>query len=150
MIWARRLLPLLVLLVVDLMFAKRAGERTRFRQDMNAVKAILTIHTAETQYYSQYGQYATSIGQLGAAELIGRDLAIGEKGGFRFALQATATGYALIAVPIRFGASGTNTYFSDQSMSIHEHNGREAATLADPLIGETVREQQQAGPARQP
>jgi hypothetical protein len=50
MIWARRLLPLLVLLVVALMFANSAGERTRFRQDMSAVKAISTIHMAETQY----------------------------------------------------------------------------------------------------
>jgi type IV pilus assembly protein PilA len=134
MIRVRRLLPPLVVLVGALMFANRAGERTRFRQEMAAVKAISTIHTAETQYYSQYGQYATSIGQLGAAELIDRDLAGGEKGGFRFTLQPTATGYAVVAVPIRFGASGAHTYFSDQSMSIHQYDDRRPATPADPIL----------------
>jgi hypothetical protein len=37
-----------------------------------ARKAITTIHTAEIQYYSQYGKYATTLAQLGpnGAELI--------------------------------------------------------------------------------
>ena len=117
------------------------------------MKAITTIHTAETQYYSQYGQYATSLTQLGpptsgaagpnGAELIDRDLATGEKGGFKFILQPTQTGYALAATPTQFGTSGNHTYFSDQSMAIHEHNGQEPATVNDPLLGETQSQQQQ-------
>jgi hypothetical protein len=104
----------------------------------------------DVRSYSQYGQYATSIGQLGAAELIDHELASGKKGGFRFTLQPTATGYAIVAVPIQFGASGTHIYFSDQSMSIHQYDDRRPATPADPLIGETVKEPQQAPEARQP
>ena len=114
---------------------------------MVAVKAITTIHTAETQYYSEYGQYATALAQLGppasgtsgpnGADLIDRDLASGEKGGFKFVLQQAQTGYSLSANPVAFGVSGVYTYSSDQSMIIHRHNGPEPATARDPLLGET-------------
>jgi type IV pilus assembly protein PilA len=114
---------------------------------MAAVKAISTVHTAETQYYSQFGQYATTLAQLGppasgaagpqGADLIDKDLAGGEKGGFRFVLQQTQTGYALAVTPVTFGASGTHTYYSDQSMSIHQHTGQEPATANDHLLGES-------------
>jgi hypothetical protein len=120
---------------------------------MAATKAISTLHTAETQYYSQFGQYATTLAQLGppasgspgpnGAELIDRDLASGEKGGFKFVLQQTPTGYSLAVTPVAFGTSGTHTYFSDQSMSIHQHSGQEPATANDPLLGESQQQQQQ-------
>ena len=127
----------------------------RSPRETGAVKAITTIHTAQVQYYSNYNRFATTMQELGppasgadgpsAAGLIERDLASGEKGGFKFNLQPTATGYAVAAVPLQFGTAGTHTYFSDQSMSIHQHNGQEAATVADPLIGESQKEQ--AAPA---
>ncbi|HEX4133387.1 MAG TPA: hypothetical protein VHY84_02100 [Bryobacteraceae bacterium] len=109
------------------------------------MKAISMTHTAETLYYSQYGHYATTLGQLGpqGADLIDRDLASGEKGGFKFVLQQTQTGYALAVNPVTFGASGTHTYFSDQSMTIHRHAGQEPATANDPLLGESKQPQQQ-------
>ena len=77
------------------------------------------------------------------AELIDRDLASGEKGGFKFNLQQTPTGYALLVNPTAFGTSGSHTYFSDQSMTIHQHSGQEPATVNDPLLGETTQQQQQ-------
>jgi hypothetical protein len=54
---------------------------------MVAAKAITTIHTAETQFYSQYGKYATSLAELDT------DLARGEKDGFKFVVQQTRNGY---------------------------------------------------------
>jgi hypothetical protein len=36
------------------------------------------------------------------------------------------------AAPLQFGTAGTHTYFSDQSMSIDQHNGQEAASVNDP------------------
>ena len=142
----------IILIILAVALPKLAKARL-FAQEMAATKAITTIHTAETQYYSQYGQYATSLTQLGpptsgtagpnGAELIDRDIASGEKGGFKFVLQPTQTGYALSAAPIQYGTSGTHTYFSDQSMSIHVHNGQEPATVNDGLMGETASQQQQ-------
>jgi type IV pilus assembly protein PilA len=143
---ARLILIAIILIVAALDFPKRTSDR--YAQEMAAQKAITTIHTAEIQYYSQYGQYATSLSQL--ATLIDRDLAAGEKGGFKFVLQQTPTGYALSVNPAVFGTSGTHTYFSDQSMAIHVHNGPEPATANDGLLGETQQQQQQTAPAAAP
>jgi len=142
----------IILIILAVALPKLTSAR-RYAQEMAAQKAITTVQTAETQYYSQFGQYATSLTQLGppasgaagpnGAELIDRDLASGEKGGFKFVLQQTPTGFALAVAPTAFGTSGTHTFFSDQSMSIHVHNGQEPATVNDPLIGETQQQQQQ-------
>jgi type IV pilus assembly protein PilA len=142
----------IILIILAVALPKLTNAR-KYAQEMAAVKAITTVHTAQTQYYSQYGAYATTLLQLGppasgspgptGAELIDRDLAGGEKGGFKFVLQQTPTGYALIVTPTAFGTSGSHTYFSDQSMTIHQHNGQEPATANDPLLGETTQQQQQ-------
>jgi prepilin-type N-terminal cleavage/methylation domain-containing protein len=137
----------IILIILAVALPKLTNAR-RYAQEMAAAKAITTIHTAETQYYSQYGQYATSLVQLGppasgsagpnGAELIDKDLASGEKGGFKFVLTQTPTGYALQVTPSAFGTSGSHTFFSDQSMTIHQHNGQEPATVNDPILGEAA------------
>jgi hypothetical protein len=131
------LLPLIV--VIALPPAVRTP--TAYSREMTAVKAITTIHTAETQYYSQYGHYATLLAQLGpnGAELIDKDLASGRKAGFEFVLRQTQGGYSVSARPVGFARSGAHTYYSDQSMSIHEHDGGEPATVGDPLLGDPLR-----------
>ncbi|HEY3827301.1 MAG TPA: prepilin-type N-terminal cleavage/methylation domain-containing protein [Bryobacteraceae bacterium] len=150
----------IILIILAVALPKLTSAR-RYAQEMAAVKAISTVHTAETQYYSQFGQYATTLAQLGppasgadgpqGANLIDKDLAGGEKGGFKFVLQQTQTGYALAVNPVTFGTSGTHTYYSDQSMTIHQHTGQEPATGNDPLLGEgQQQQQQQSAPAAPP
>ncbi len=144
----------IILIILGVALPKLTKSRT-FAQEMAAQKAISTLHTAQTQYYSQYGAYATSLTQLGpptngapgpnGAELIDRDLASGEKGGFKFTLTQTPTGYGVSAVPTQFGTSGNHTYFSDQSMATHQHSGPEPATVNDPLMGESQQQQQNQG-----
>ncbi len=146
----------IILIILAVALPKLTNAR-RYAQEMAAEKAITTIHTAETQYYSQYGGYATSLTQLGppasgsagpnGAELIDRDLASGEKGGFKFVLQPTPTGYAVSVAPVAFGTSGSHTFFSDQSMTIHVHNGQEPATANDGILGESQQQTQQTAPA---
>ena len=53
----------IILIILAVALPKLTNAR-RYAQEMAAVKAITTIHTAETQYYSQYGDYATSLTQL--------------------------------------------------------------------------------------
>jgi prepilin-type N-terminal cleavage/methylation domain-containing protein len=135
----------IILIILAVAVPKLTKART-FAQEMAAQKALNTIHTAETEYYWQYGQYATSLTQLGppasgspsanGAELIDKELASGEKGNYKYSLQASPTGYTVTAVPTQFGVSGNHTYYSDQSMAIHQHSGPEPATSNDPLAGE--------------
>ena len=147
------LIVIAIILIILTVAVPKLTNIRRSGQEMAAIVALKTLHTAQTQYYSQYGTYATSLTQLGppangaasaaGAEIIDRDLAGGEKGGFKFTLQPTPTGYAVTAVPMQFGTSGTHTYFTDQSQSIHIHSGQEPASVTDPLAGETQQQQQQ-------
>jgi hypothetical protein len=117
----------------------------------SALKGIVTLHTAEVEYRSAYGRFATSLQELGppasavdsssAAGLIERDLANGKQNGYRFTLTGTPAGYAITAAPDHPGV-GSRTYFSDQSMGIHVHNGPEPATANDPLQDGTAPPQQ--------
>ncbi|MCU1327338.1 MAG: putative pilin, type [Bryobacterales bacterium] len=143
----------IILIILGVALPKLTKSRT-FAQEMAAQKAIQTLHTAQTQYYSQYGQYATALSMLGpptngnpgpgGAELIDKDLAMGEKGGYKFTLQQTSTGYAINAEPMQFGTSGSHTYYADQSMATHAHSGPEPATPNDPIAGSSQPKQQQA------
>jgi type IV pilus assembly protein PilA len=92
------------------------------------------------QYQSQYGRYATSLAELGppasgapspaAADLIGNDLAGGLKQGYKFTVTGTQGGYVVNANPVSYGNDGTRTFYSDQSMVIHQNFGPEPATVS--------------------
>lgn len=148
------MLIVLAIIGVILTFAiPKLTSALRGAKETAAVKAITTLQTAQVQYYSSFGRFAASLQELGppasggpgpsAAELIDRELSTGEKGGYRFTLAASPAGYVINATPTA-DSNGSKTFLSDQSMGIHVHNGKEPATLSDPLFGETVPQQQEA------
>jgi hypothetical protein len=96
--------------------------------------AIVTIQSAQVEYYADFEHYAASLQELapaanGTGGYIEPDLASVEKGGYKFTLTSTPTGYTISAV------RGGRTYFSDQTMKTHLHVGPEPATLSDPVMG---------------
>ena len=96
------------------------------------------------QYNSQFGRYATSLTELGppasggpsasAADLIGTDLAQGDKSQYKFTMTGTPGGYIVNAQPATYGSSGSRAFYSDQSMVIRENYGPEPATPASKEI----------------
>jgi hypothetical protein len=119
-----------------------------FNREMGAQKAIQTIHTAEVQYQSQFGRFANSLRELGppsagtanesASDLIDGGLASGRKGGYRFELKGTNSGYEVWAEPETFGVSGARTWYSDQTMIIHYNQGPERANAKSPEVGQAA------------
>jgi type IV pilus assembly protein PilA len=113
-----------------------------YSQETAAIGAIRTLHTAQVQYYSQYGKYAASLTELGpptsgaagpaASDLIGNDLSGGTKSGYKFTLSGNPGGYVINANPESFGNSGSRTFYSDQSMVIRQNYGQEPATANSP------------------
>ncbi len=110
-----------------------------------ALGAIRTIHTAQTQYSSQFGRFAKSLAELGpaatggqtgpaAADLIQADLATGLKGGFKFVVEETATGYRISATPVAYNRDGRRSFYSDQTMTLRENWGPDPATVSSPEI----------------
>jgi type IV pilus assembly protein PilA len=122
-----------------------------FAQETAAMKAVQTLNTAQVQYNSTYGRFATSLTELGpptsgksnasAADLIPADLAGGTKQGYHFTLQGTPANYTITAVPVSFGSTGSRTFFSDQTLIIRENYGQEPATANSPEVGTAVPKQ---------
>jgi prepilin-type N-terminal cleavage/methylation domain-containing protein len=139
------LIVIAIILIILAIALPRFGNARRYATEMAAMKTITTVHTAETQYFSQYGKFAGTLTELGppasggpsasAADLIPGGLAqTGENNGYKFVLALTANGYTVNANPTLFGTTGSRTFFSDQSMTIHQHAGQEPATGADPEL----------------
>src|SRR5215471_16985828 len=103
------LIVIAIILVIAAIAVPQMNKQLMSAHEMAAVRQITTIHQAETQYYSQFGKYATALGELGppasgtagpqAADLIPKVLADGTNTGYIFALAATPTGYAVTANP---------------------------------------------------
>ena len=93
-----------------------------------ALAEIKTNHTAEAQYFAQFGKYAATLASLGpsggrtmgpeAAGLIPENLASGKKSGYLVEVSVTSDGYAVTAVPQKFSSSGRRSFYSDQTLVI--------------------------------
>jgi type IV pilus assembly protein PilA len=85
------LIVVAILLIIGAVAVPRLNTARMQTQEMAAVRQIHTLHTAQTQYYSQFGRYAKTLLELGppasgqpgpnGADLIPKDLAEGEKTG---------------------------------------------------------------------
>ncbi|MGB9611386.1 MAG: prepilin-type N-terminal cleavage/methylation domain-containing protein [Bryobacteraceae bacterium] len=138
------LIVIAIILVIAAIAVPKLNSARMQAQEMAAIRQINTIHTAQTQYMSQFQKYAESLQQLGppasgapgpaAADLIPGDLAAGEKTGYVFTMTPTKEGYAITAVPKIFGSTGRRTFYSDQTLVIRENWGPEPATAQSPEI----------------
>ncbi len=141
------LLIVIAIILIILSIALPQMSKSRMHaQEMSAIAELQTINQAEVQYQSQFGQFATSLAQLGppttagaaegpaAAGLIPGSLASGTSGGYNFTLAATGTGYSITAVPKAFGSTGRRTFYSDQTGIKRENWGQDPATANSPEI----------------
>jgi prepilin-type N-terminal cleavage/methylation domain-containing protein len=136
------LIELMIVIAVFAIFATVAlpyfSEQIKLAHETATIEQIKTVHTMQAQYYSQFGRYANSLPQLGplpaGAGLIPKTLADGKKSGYVLELHATPDGYALTAVPERFGSTGRRTFYSDQDNAIRQNWSREPADMHSPEI----------------
>ncbi len=126
-----------IILIIAAIAIPKLNNQRMHAQEMAAIRQITTIHTGQTQYYSQFGKYAATLAELGpppsgaagpqAADLIPKNLAEGTNSGYNFILQGSPTGYAVNANPVAFGSSGRRTFFSDQTLSVKQSWSAEPA-----------------------
>ncbi len=134
------LIVIAIILVIVTIAVPQYNKQMMSAHETAAIQAIQTIHAVETQYYSQFGRYATSLAELGppasgaagpaAADLISRDLTEGKKSGYVFTVAATPTGYAISAVPEAFNSSGRRTFYSDQTLVVRNNWSQEPANVS--------------------
>src|SRR6266576_2433102 len=118
------LIVISIILVILAIAVPKMNTQMQGAREMAVIREIGTLHQAETQYSSQFGQFATALSQLGppaggpegpeAANLIPKALCDGKKSGYTYALAGSPSGYSIIAVRDSFGNSGRRTFFSDQ------------------------------------
>ena len=138
------LIVISIILVILAIAVPKMNKQMQGAREMAVIREIGSIHQAETQYYSQFGKFATALTQLGppvsgadgpeAANILPKALADGKKNGFTYTLTATPSGYAITAVPDSFGNTGSRTFYSDQTLVIRNNWGQEPATPASPEI----------------
>jgi type IV pilus assembly protein PilA len=136
------LIVIAIILIIAAIAVPKLNNQRMNAQEMAAIRQIGTIHTAQIQYYSQFGRYATTLAELGpptsgqpgpqASDLIPKTLSEGKNTGYIFTVQAIPTGYSVNANPEMFGNSGRRTFYSDQTQVIHQNWGQEPATANSP------------------
>ncbi len=154
------LIVIAIILIIATIALPKLNRARMYAQETAAISHIRTIHTAQAQYQSQFGRFATSLTELGpntsgspnasAADLIPGDLASGDKGGYKFVLAGTPTGYSVTAIPDAFNSTGSRTFYSDQSLVIRENYGQEPATANSPEVGSAGRQSTTSAPAPAP
>src|SRR5947208_16896033 len=114
------LIVVAIILILAAIAAPKLNQNRMHAQETAAIREMQTIHTAETQYYSQFGRYATTLSELGpptggqegasGANLIPGELAKGQHSGYKFTLTGGPNGYQLVAVRVVFGHTGRRTF----------------------------------------
>jgi type IV pilus assembly protein PilA len=138
------LIVISIILIIAAIAVPKMNTQLMNSREMAAIQHIRSLHQAQTQYYSQFGRFATSLAELGppasgaagptAADIIPKNLADGTIGGYIFTLQGSPTGYSINANPAAFGSSGRRTFFSDQTGGIRENWSAQPATAnSDPI-----------------
>jgi prepilin-type N-terminal cleavage/methylation domain-containing protein len=137
-----------IILVIAMIAVPKMNRSLMAAREMGAIREITAIHQAQTQYYSQFGRYAQNLQELGpptggtvgpaGADLLPSSLTVGKKGGHIFTVAATQTGYAVVVVPEHFNTDGSRTFYSDQTLEVHENRTAEPATAQSPIIGQTA------------
>src|ERR1700689_3143245 len=93
------LIVIAIILIIAAIAVPKMNNQMQAAHEMAAIRQITTIHAGETQYYSQFGRYATTLAELGppasgaaspsAADLIPKVLSDGKNSGYTFAVAAT-------------------------------------------------------------
>ena len=139
---------LIVIAIILIIEAIAVPKLTRARMQAFEMASIRTLHalnTAQVQYFSTYGRYASTLNELGptagnstasaaAADLIPGDLAGGLASGYTFTMVGTPAGYTINADPQVFDVTGSRTFYTDHSNVIRQHSGNEPASPADEEI----------------
>ena len=139
------LIVIAIILIIAAIAMPKLTSARMYAYEMAGIRTLVTINTAQAQYFSTYGRYAQNLTELGppasggavaaaAADLIPGDLAAGLKSGYKFEMTGNPQGYQVYAEPQVFGTTGKRTFFTDHSTVLREHNGNERASVTDPEI----------------
>ena len=101
-----------------------------YDNESGAIAEVRTIQAAQTRHFAKFGRWAGSRKELESAGMIDAELSPG----------VTENRYTIGATPNAFNSTGSRSFYSDQTMGIHEHRGPATAaygrglTFSAPLV----------------
>jgi prepilin-type N-terminal cleavage/methylation domain-containing protein len=139
------LIVIAIILIITAIALPKLTQARMAAYELAAIKTQQTINTAQIQYFSTYGRYASSLAELGpppgggapsaaAANLISEDLASGVKSGYIFTMVGTPSGYTVNADPQTFNVTGSRSFYTDHTTLVRHHIGEGPAGENDPEI----------------
>lgn len=121
-----------IILILSALVIGPVNQQLMMAHETAAVGQIKAIHTAEAQYYSQFGKFAPNLAAL--TGLIPENLTRGKKSGYVFAAAQTEDGYAVTAAPEKMGSTGRRSFYSDHTLVIRDSWTAESANAGSAAI----------------
>ena len=124
-----------IILIIGGIAIGEGSKQLMMAHETAAIEQVRVIHAADTQYFAQFEKYAENLAALGPPlGLIPENLAKGRKSGYVFEARLTNDGYAITAIPEKFGSSGRRSFYSDQTLVIRSSWTAEAANAQSDAI----------------
>ena len=105
--------------------ANRAAESTMHY-------SILSIRNAEVTYFGKHNRYGY-LPELAHEGLVDKELAIGEKSGYRFRVDPGPKTYSIASWPITYARTGQESVFIDHSGILHSYWDPPSEKVLGPL-----------------
>lgn len=124
-----------VVLIIVTIAVPNYQKQVMLANEMAVLSEMQTLYVAQTQFLSQHRRYASSIGELGPpVGLISKTLAAGSHNGYAYTVTGGAHGFTVSAVPLKFGGTGSRTFFMDETRVVHANATSEVATAESPEV----------------
>src|SRR5579864_786808 len=110
-----------------LLTACNSDARLRQAHEIGAMQQLKTISAAEIQYYSQFGRFAGSFGELNIPQPE-------PSAGYVYKIDVSPAGYAVHANPIEFAKTASRCFYTDKTLVIHQSTTPEPANADSPEV----------------
>jgi type IV pilus assembly protein PilA len=136
------LIVIAIILIIAMIAVPKYNQQRMLANEMAVLRELETFYNAQTQYYSQFGKYASTLTELGpptsgaagpsGADLIPKVLAEGSHNGFKYAMTGAQATFAVSAQPESFNNTGRRTFYMDQTKVVRQNWSAEPATAQSP------------------
>lgn len=138
------LIVIAIILIIAAIAVPKFNQQRMLANEMAVLRELETLYNAQTQYYSQFGKYATTLTELGpptsgaagpnGADLIPKLLAEGAHNGYKYTMTGAQSTFAVSAQPDSFGNTGRRTFYMDQTKVVKQNWSQEPATAQSPEV----------------
>jgi prepilin-type N-terminal cleavage/methylation domain-containing protein len=138
------LIVIAIILIIAAIAVPKFNQQRMLANEMAVLRELETFYNAQTQYYSQFGKYASTLAELGpptsgasgpnGADLIPKMLSEGSHNGYKYTMTGAQSTFMITAIPENFGNTGRRTFYMDQSKSVHQNWSQEPATAQSPEL----------------